>query len=321
MVTDQQDARRRSDERPCGALVAHSPAASRTNADRPTAADEAARRHGRNARVQPGRSLVAAIGRKHTPGASPPLGFAAVWRTSDGTLLWKQCHGQRPRRHARLLAGWTSARAQLRTVVFERGHRRGRELALGCTRADDPAGRSQARASPTRPTARSRQAPRRASCSCGIAPRRRNSAIRLLAMPAPIASISFDRTGNEFATGGGSGGFVKLWDTKTLQQVGSPLPGSPGKWANALFTADGSHLLTLYDDGKGALWPSSLTSCLEGTGLPRRRAQSHPRGVVAVRDGSPLLDGLPVGTFVRTSMRFPTVRTTRVRAAGCRTDL
>ena len=133
-----------------------------------------------------------------------------------------------------------------------------------------------------------------------------DSAIRLLAMPAPIASISFDRTGNEFATGGGSGGFVKLWDTKTLQQVGSPLPGSPGKWANALFTADGSHLLTLYDDGKGALWPSSLAAW-KAQACRVARSQSHPRGVVAVRDGSPLLDGLPVGTFVRTSMRFPTV--------------
>ena len=37
---------------------------------------------------------------------------------------------------------------------------------------------------------------------------------------------------------------------KTLAQIGSAFPGSPGRWANAQFTPDGSHLVTIYDDGR-----------------------------------------------------------------------
>jgi len=79
----------------------------------------------------------------------------------------------------------------------------------------------------------------------------------LLAMPAPVSSLAFQPGADVFATGGGSGGFVKLWDAKTLTQVGSALPGSPGRWANAEFTPDGSRLVTIYDDGHGAVWPAT----------------------------------------------------------------
>ncbi len=77
----------------------------------------------------------------------------------------------------------------------------------------------------------------------------------LLAMPAPVSSLAFQPRTDLFATGGGSGGFVKLWDAKTLQQIGTALPGSPGHWANGVFTPDGSRLVTIYDDGRGAVWP------------------------------------------------------------------
>jgi WD40 repeat protein len=79
----------------------------------------------------------------------------------------------------------------------------------------------------------------------------------LLAMPAPVSSLAFQPGTDTFATGGGSGGFVKLWDAKTLTQIGSALPGSPGLWANGEFTPDGSHLVTIYDDGRGAVWPAT----------------------------------------------------------------
>jgi WD40 repeat protein len=82
----------------------------------------------------------------------------------------------------------------------------------------------------------------------------------LLAMPAPVASLAFQPGTDVFATGGGSGGFVKLWDAKTQTQIGSAFPGSPGKWANAAFTPDGSHLVTIYDDGRGAVWPVTLAA-------------------------------------------------------------
>jgi DNA-binding SARP family transcriptional activator/WD40 repeat protein len=82
----------------------------------------------------------------------------------------------------------------------------------------------------------------------------------LLATPAPVSSLAFQPGTDVFATGGGSGGFVKLWDAKTLRQIGSAFPGSPGHWANGEFTPDGSHLVIVYDDGRGAVWPVSLAA-------------------------------------------------------------
>jgi WD40 repeat protein len=82
----------------------------------------------------------------------------------------------------------------------------------------------------------------------------------VLAVPAPVSSLAFQPNTDVFATGGGSGGFVKLWDAKTLAQIGSAFPGSPGRWANAVFTPDGSHVVTIYDDGKGAVWPVTVAA-------------------------------------------------------------
>jgi WD40 repeat protein/class 3 adenylate cyclase len=80
----------------------------------------------------------------------------------------------------------------------------------------------------------------------------------VLVTPAPVATISFDPSGEVFATGGGSDGLVKLWDTSTLQQLGSNFPGEPGRWASAAFTPDGTRLLVMYGNGRGALWPVTL---------------------------------------------------------------
>ena len=51
---------------------------------------------------------------------------------------------------------------------------------------------------------------------------------------------------------------MKLWDARTLQQLGSTFPGEPGKWASALFTPDGAELVTLYGNGRGTVWPATL---------------------------------------------------------------
>jgi class 3 adenylate cyclase/WD40 repeat protein len=204
----------------------------------------------------PDGSLVAAIGYKHTPGSAPPLGLAAVWRSDDGVLLWKEVRRAGPGD----------------TLAFSQD---GRRLALSFERWYANDGVDQivsARTGAHEQTIR----PAGSSQSLAFAPggtlatgswqgilqlwsaSGRELGRPLLALPAPVASISFGPHGDEFATGGGSGGFVKLWDTRTLQQVGTALPGSAGKWANALFTRGGSELLTLYDDGRGALWPMTI---------------------------------------------------------------
>jgi WD40 repeat protein len=79
-----------------------------------------------------------------------------------------------------------------------------------------------------------------------------------LVAAAPVASISFDSTGDTFATTGGSDGLAKLWRTSTLQQFGATFPGDPGSWGTARFTGGGSQLVVAYDDDTGKVWPTSV---------------------------------------------------------------
>lgn len=79
----------------------------------------------------------------------------------------------------------------------------------------------------------------------------------VLVAGAPVSSISFDKTGQRFATSGGSDGSAKIWFTSTLQQEGANLQADPGQWGNAVFSPDGHSLLVLYADGKGFDWPAS----------------------------------------------------------------
>ena len=81
-----------------------------------------------------------------------------------------------------------------------------------------------------------------------------------LVAAAPVASISFDPTGDTFATTGGSDGVAKLWRSSTLQQFGATFPGNPGQWGSAAYTPDGSRLVVSYQDGTGDVWPTSLAA-------------------------------------------------------------
>ena len=204
----------------------------------------------------PGGGLVAAVAINEVPlGPRRPIGLAGVWRTATGKLLWRRVHRAGPGD----------------SVAFSRD---GRRLALGFEvgpdagedQIVDPAtGRIERTLRPigfSQSLAFSPDGTLATGAWSGIVQRWDVSTGKqlghsVLAMPAPVVSISFNPSGDEFATGGGSGGFVKLWDTETLQQLGSALPGSPGKWANAQFTGDGSKLVTLYQDGRGAVWPAT----------------------------------------------------------------
>ena len=81
-----------------------------------------------------------------------------------------------------------------------------------------------------------------------------------LVAASPVASISFDPTGQRFATAGGSDGLAKIWTADTKQQFGAALPGHPGQWGNAQFTPDGSKLIVVYQDGSAFVWPVSLAA-------------------------------------------------------------
>ena len=183
---------------------------------------------------------------------------AAVWRVSDGKLLWRAIH---PNESTDSVAASDD----------------GRTMALG---QSQPNGNNETQIVNAASGAVERTLrPLGDPLALGFAPDGRletgtaNGIVQswnvqtgkeigrpLLATPAPVSSLAFQPGTDVFATGGGSGGFVKLWDAKTLTQIGSAFPGSPGQWANAQFTPDGSRLITIYADGRGAVWPVSLAA-------------------------------------------------------------
>jgi WD40 repeat protein/class 3 adenylate cyclase len=201
--------------------------------------------------------LLAAAGVQRTANG-PWRGLAAVWQTATGKRFWKQVNRQGP----------------ADAVAFSGdGKRLALSLELGFNSAadqivDPTTGRIETTIKPiggsaSQSLAFSPDGTLATGSWSGIVQRWDASNGKqlghpLLAMPAPVASISFDPTGNAFATGGGSGGFVKLWDAHTLQQLGSAFPGETGLWANAQFTPDGSQLVTLYTNGRGTVWPGTV---------------------------------------------------------------
>jgi WD40 repeat protein len=82
----------------------------------------------------------------------------------------------------------------------------------------------------------------------------------VLADGAPIASIAFDRSGEQFATAGGPEGGLKLWFTSSLKQDGATLDSEQGTSGNAQFTPNGQFLLSVDANGHGSLWPVSLAA-------------------------------------------------------------
>jgi WD40 repeat protein len=79
-----------------------------------------------------------------------------------------------------------------------------------------------------------------------------------LAAPAPVSSIAFDRSGDRYATAGGSSGGVRLWETSTQQVVGSTFPGGEGQWGSVAFTPDGRRMIVVFSNGSAYRWPVSV---------------------------------------------------------------
>jgi WD40 repeat protein len=210
----------------------------------------------------PDGALVSAIAlNKVPPGPGLGIGLVGVWRVSSGKLLWKRMHRAGP---AYSLA--FSRDGKRLAVGFEVGL--GLEVQRGVDQLVDPETGGVKRV--VHPIAYSQSlafasdGTLATGAFSGIVERWDVSSGKrldhpVLALAAPVSAISFTPSGDEFATAGGPGG-LKLWDTKTLQEVGASFPGSPGLWANAAFTPDGSKLVALYQDGRGTVWPSSLAA-------------------------------------------------------------
>ena len=99
----------------------------------------------------------------------------------------------------------------------------------------------------------------------------------------PAARLAFSPNSRTLATGNADG-TVSLWDVKSRQAFGTPLPGGPHSTAVPLFTRDGTHLIAAHDNGHAHRWdirPQSLArqACkIAGRSLTRAEWQEFLPG-------------------------------------------
>jgi len=79
----------------------------------------------------------------------------------------------------------------------------------------------------------------------------------VLVAEGPSGVIAFAPDGASFTTGS-YGGHSRLWDTSTLQQLGSDFPGSNGYWSNVAYTPNGRYQIVIYGDGTAYRWPMTV---------------------------------------------------------------
>jgi WD40 repeat protein/class 3 adenylate cyclase len=82
---------------------------------------------------------------------------------------------------------------------------------------------------------------------------------QVLVAEGPSGVIAFAPGGKSFTTGS-FGGHSRLWDTSTLQQLGSDFPGSNGYWSNLAYTPDGRYQIVIYGDGMAYRWPMTVSA-------------------------------------------------------------
>ena len=118
-----------------------------------------------------------------------------------------------------------------------------------------------------------------------------------------VTSITFDPSGQRFATAGSHDGSIKLWSTATLQQQGTALTTDQGTTSTAAFGPAGSRLLVVDSHGNSFGWPTSLTTW-EQHACSVAASQSHPQRVGPVRHRTPLRKGL---SLTRTELSYSRV--------------
>ena len=102
---------------------------------------------------------------------------------------------------------------------------------------------------------------------------------------SPVAAVAFSPDGATLATASASGG-IRLWDTATQQEIGTPMTAGPGPVYALAFSPDGATLATAGGDGSARLWD---TATQQEVGTPMTAGPGPVYALAFSPDGAKLL--------------------------------
>ena len=125
----------------------------------------------------------------------------------------------------------------------------------------------------------------------------------------PVAGVAFSPDGRTLATVSASGS-VRLWDTATQQEIGTPMTAGPGPVYAVAFSPDGTMLATADGDGSARLWD---TATQQEIGTPMTAGPGPVDAVAFSPDGGTLVSFGGDGNGRRWDVAFPA----GLRTAAC----
>jgi len=102
---------------------------------------------------------------------------------------------------------------------------------------------------------------------------------------SPVAAVAFSTDGATLATASASGG-IRLWDTATQQEIGTPMTAGPAPVYALAFSPDGKTFATAGGDGSARLWD---TATQQEIGTPMTAGPGPVYALAFSPDGAKLL--------------------------------
>jgi WD40 repeat protein len=105
---------------------------------------------------------------------------------------------------------------------------------------------------------------------------------------SPVAAVAFSPDGTALATASASDGSssIRLWDTATQQEIGTPMTAGPGPVYAVAFSPDGTTLASADDDGSARLWDAATQ---QEIGAPMTAGPGPVYAVAFSPDGTTLV--------------------------------